>query len=99
LAALGLAMAIYLISVREPRSLDLQTTTGDLMTAKPDDGIITIPSHHSVDEAMKRIEETLAAKGVKLFALIGHSGEAEKAGLQMRPTRLLIFGNPKAGTP
>jgi len=49
LAALGLAMAIYLISVREPRSLDPQTTTGDLMTAKPDNGIVTIPSQHSVD--------------------------------------------------
>ena len=69
------------------------------MTAKPDNGIVTIRSHHSVDETVKRIEETLAAKDVKLFALIDHSGEAEKAGLQMRPTKLLIFGNPKAGTP
>ena len=69
------------------------------MTPKPDNGIVTIPSHHSVDETVKRIEETLAAKGVKLFALIDHSGEAERAGLQMRPTKLLVFGNPKAGTP
>src|SRR5215470_5796775 len=99
LAALGLAMAIYLVSVREPRPLDPQTTKGDFMTPKPDNGIVTIPSHHSVDETVKRIEETLAAKDVKLFALIDHSGEAEKAGLQMRPTKLLIFGNPKAGTP
>jgi len=69
------------------------------MTAKPDNGIRRIPSHHSVDETVKRIENALAAKGVKLFALIDHSGEAEKAGLQMRPTKLLIFGNPRAGTP
>ena len=69
------------------------------MTAKPDNGVITIPSHHSVDETVKRIEDTLAARSVKLFALIDHSGEAERAGLQMRPTKLLIFGNPKAGTP
>jgi uncharacterized protein (DUF302 family) len=62
-------------------------------------GIVTIPSRHSVDETVKRIENALAAKGVKLFALIDHSGEAESAGLQMRPTRLLIFGNPKVGTP
>jgi uncharacterized protein (DUF302 family) len=68
------------------------------MTAKPDNGIITIPSHHSLDETVRRLEEALAAKGVKLFALIDHSGEAEKAGLRMRPTKLLIFGNPKAGT-
>jgi uncharacterized protein (DUF302 family) len=69
------------------------------MTAKADNGVVTIPSHHSVDETVKRVEEALAAKGIKLFALIDHSGEAEKAGLQMRPTKLLIFGNPKAGTP
>lgn len=69
------------------------------MTAKPDNGIVTIPSRHSVDETMTRVEEALAAKGVKLFALIDHSGEAERAGLQMRPTKVLIFGNPKAGTP
>ena len=69
------------------------------MTAKPDNGVVTIPSHHSVDETVKRIEDTLAARSVKLFALIDHSGEAERAGLQMRPTKLLIFGNPKAGTP
>src|SRR5215831_6766914 len=69
------------------------------MTAKPDNGIVTIQSHHSVDDTVKRVEDALDAKGVKLFALIDHSGEAERAGLQMRPTKLLIFGNPKAGTP
>jgi uncharacterized protein (DUF302 family) len=69
------------------------------MPAKPDNGVVTIPSHHSVDETVKRIEDALAARNVKLFALIDHSGEAERAGLQMRPTKLLIFGNPKAGTP
>jgi uncharacterized protein (DUF302 family) len=69
------------------------------MTDKPDNGIVTIPSHHSVDETVKEIEDALAAKGVKLFALIDHSGEAERAGLQMPPTKLLVFGNPKAGTP
>ncbi len=62
-------------------------------------GIVTIPSHHSADQTVERLEETLAAKGVKLFAVIDHSGEAEKAGFQMRPCKLLIFGNPKAGTP
>ena len=62
-------------------------------------GIVTIPSHHSVDQTVQRLEGILQAKGVKLFAVIDHSGEAEKAGMQMRPTKLLIFGNPKAGTP
>jgi uncharacterized protein (DUF302 family) len=62
-------------------------------------GIVDIPSHHSVDATVKKIRSILAAKGVTLFALVDHSGEAEKVGLRMRPTKLLIFGNPKAGTP
>lgn len=62
-------------------------------------GIIDIPSHHSVDETVEKIRGILSAKEVTLFALVDHSGEAEKAGLNMRPTKLLIFGNPKAGTP
>jgi uncharacterized protein (DUF302 family) len=62
-------------------------------------GIIDRPSTHSVDETVRRLEEALRAKGVTLFALVDHDGEAEKAGLKMRPTRLLIFGSPTAGTP
>jgi uncharacterized protein (DUF302 family) len=69
------------------------------MTSHTENGIITIPSHQSVDQTVQRVEGILQAKGVKLFALIDHSGEAEKAGMQMRPTKLLIFGSPKAGTP
>src|SRR5579871_3565893 len=64
-----------------------------------ENGIVTIPSAHPVHETVRNLEELLRAKGIKLFALIDHSGEAEKAGMQMRPTKLLIFGNPKAGTP
>ena len=62
-------------------------------------GIVTIPSQHPVDETVQRLEGILAAKGVKIFTVIDHSGEAEKAGLSMRPSKLVIFGNPKAGTP
>ncbi len=62
-------------------------------------GIVTIPSNHSVDQTVQRLEGMLEAKDVKLFSVIDHSGEAEKAGMLMRPTKLLIFGNPKAGTP
>jgi uncharacterized protein (DUF302 family) len=64
-----------------------------------DSGIVDIPSHHPVDETVEKIRGILAAKGVTLFALVDHSGEAEKAGMEMRPTKLLIFGSPKAGTP
>jgi uncharacterized protein (DUF302 family)/uncharacterized membrane protein YidH (DUF202 family) len=99
LAVLGLAMAIYLISVREPSQAHLETRKEKSMASNSENGIVTIPSHHSVDETVAKLEKVLQAKGVKLFAVIDHSGEAEKAGLQMRPTKVLIFGNPKAGTP
>jgi len=62
-------------------------------------GIVDIPSHHSVDQTVERLKGILQAKGVTLFALVDHSGEAEKAGMKMPPTKLLIFGSPKAGTP
>jgi uncharacterized protein (DUF302 family) len=63
------------------------------------EGIQTIPSNHSVDETVARLQSLLQEKNIKLFALIDHSGEAIAAGLTMRPAKLLIFGNPKAGTP
>jgi len=95
MAVVGLAMAIYLISVGEPG----RGRQGKTMTSNTDTGIVTIPSNNSVGQTVEKLESILQAKGVKLFALIDHSGEAEKAGMQMRPTKLLIFGNPKAGTP
>ena len=64
-----------------------------------EEGIVKIPSHRSVDETVDKLRTILQSKGVKLFALVDHSGEAERAGLKMPPTKLLIFGNPKAGTP
>ena len=69
------------------------------MPSNSQNGIVTIPSRQPVDQTVQKLEGILREKGVKLFAVIDHSGEAEKAGLQMRPTKLLIFGNPKAGTP
>ena len=62
-------------------------------------GISSVPSHHSVDETVARLTGLLEAKGVKVFAVIDHSGEAAKAGLTMPPTKLVMFGSPKAGTP
>jgi uncharacterized protein (DUF302 family) len=61
-------------------------------------GIIDKASHHSVEETVDRLISILQSKGIMLFAVIDHSGEAEKAGLKMPATKLLIFGNPKAGT-
>jgi uncharacterized protein (DUF302 family) len=63
------------------------------------EGIISKPSKYSVPETLHRLETILESKGIKVFALVDHGGEAEKAGLKMPPTQLLIFGNPKGGTP
>ena len=64
-----------------------------------DNGIIRVPGSTSVEETLGKLQAALEAKGIKIFALIDHSGEAAKAGLQMPPTKVLIFGNPKGGTP
>jgi uncharacterized protein (DUF302 family) len=69
------------------------------MTLRRSRGIIDTPSNHSVDQTVDKLKGILEAKGVTLFALVDHSGEAAKVGMKMRPTKLLIFGNPKAGTP
>ena len=63
------------------------------------EGIISKPSKYSVPQTLQRLQNILASKGIKVFALVDHSGEAEQAGLKMPPTQLLIFGNPKGGTP
>jgi uncharacterized protein (DUF302 family) len=62
-------------------------------------GLIDIPSNHSVDETVEKLKAILISKGITLFVLVDHSGEAAKFGMKMRPTKLVIFGSPKAGTP
>lgn len=62
-------------------------------------GIVRLRSTHSFDETVARVKDALASKGIALFAVIDHSGEAAKVGLKMPPTKLIIFGNPRAGTP
>lgn len=69
------------------------------MATATNNGIVNKPSKHSVEQTVEALSNMLKSKGVAVFALIDHSGEAEKVGLKMRPTKLLIFGNPKAGTP
>jgi uncharacterized protein (DUF302 family) len=64
-----------------------------------ENGLVQVASHYSVDETVRRLEAAFIAKGLQVFAVIDHSGEAEKVGLQMRPTKVVIFGSPKGGTP
>jgi uncharacterized protein (DUF302 family) len=65
----------------------------------PNNGLMQVASPHSVDETVQRLESVLAQRGLQVFALVDHSGEAEKVGMKMRPTKVLIFGSPKGGTP
>lgn len=69
------------------------------MTQENGNGLASVRSAHSMDDTVDRLRSLLQAKGVTLFAVVDHSGEAAKVGMQMLPTRLLIFGNPSAGTP
>jgi len=64
-----------------------------------DNGIVTVKGRLPVDATVEKLKGALEAKGVTIFAIIDHSGEAARVGMNMRPTKLLIFGNPKAGTP
>lgn len=102
LALVGLAMAIYLVSVRgsanfQSKGREEKTMAATTKTTKT--GIIDKASNHSVEQTVEKLENILQSKGVTLFAVVDHSGEAEKVGMKMRPTKLLIFGSPKAGTP
>lgn len=99
LGILGLAMSYYLVSARHVSALQLFKHQEVSMPAIPENGVVRIASQHSVAETVAKLEAMLLAKNVKLFAIVDHSGEAESAGMKMPNTKLLIFGNPKAGTP
>lgn len=62
-------------------------------------GLIRVASRHRFDETVQRLETIFRDKGMQIFAVIDHSGEAEKVGLKMQPTKVVIFGSPKGGTP
>jgi uncharacterized protein (DUF302 family)/uncharacterized membrane protein YidH (DUF202 family) len=104
LGLVGIAMAVYLLSVRESttshseirKEITMATALNPTVT---NDGIVTLASNHSVDETVAKLTGILQSKGITLFALVDHSSQAEKVGMKMPPTKLLIFGSPKAGTP
>src|ERR1700722_462695 len=71
----------------------------EALPMRKEEGIVKIPSHHSVDETVAKLEAILKAKAVTLFAIVDHSGEAEKAGMKMPPTNLPSRANPTVGSP
>jgi len=74
-----------------------QQQTG--ISIQPDAAIVTKLSPRSVADTVARLSALVAEKGLKLFALIDHSGEADAIGLHLRETKVVIFGSPQAGTP
>jgi uncharacterized protein (DUF302 family) len=64
-----------------------------------ENGLVQVGSRYSVDETVRQLGVAFKEKGMQVFAVVDHSGEAEKVGLKMRPTKVLIFGSPKGGTP
>jgi len=99
LAVTGVALAIYISLFRIHEKPNSQQSQEKSMNVPAENGIIRKQSNHSVDETVSKLKGILESKGVKLFAVVDHSGGAEKAGLEMPATKLLIFGNPKGGTP
>ncbi len=67
--------------------------------AKQGNGVVQIPSEYGVQETLDRLERLLGEHGLTIFARVDFSGDATRSGLSMRPEQMLIFGNPKAGTP
>jgi len=67
--------------------------------AETSDGVIRIKSQHSVTDTVDKLESALKNKGMTIFKRVSHSDGAAKVGLELRPTQLLIFGNPGVGTP
>jgi len=99
LALLGLAMSYYLFATRHIPAQRAPNFGEVFMPSNSVNGVVRIASLHSVADTVAKLEGMLRAKNVKLFDIVDHSGEAERAGLKMPNTKLLIFGNPKAGTP
>ena len=99
IALVGLAMTIYLVSVPGSAHSYSANEKEALMISPSNNGIVSKPSNYSVNRTVEKLKVILQAKGVTLFVVVDHSGEAEKAGMKMAPTKLLIFGSPKAGTP
>jgi uncharacterized protein (DUF302 family) len=87
------AASLVINSVRGAK----ERTVNSSEVAEPE--LVALPSAHGVNETVKRLKSLLEQKKIQLFAHIDHAAEAKKVGLSLRPTQVLIFGNPKAGTP
>jgi uncharacterized protein (DUF302 family) len=93
--AVGVTLGVFALTSRGSGTKEKSMNSNDLADVEP----VTLPSSHGVSQTVERFKELLEKKNIQLFAHIDHAAEAEKVGLSLRPTQVLIFGNPKAGTP
>jgi uncharacterized protein (DUF302 family) len=87
------------ISAHPKMSFPERHQKAEVMGMAKENGLVQVASRYSVDETVQRLQAAFVAKGLQVFGVIDHSGEAEKVGLKMSPTKVLIFGSPKGGTP
>ena len=86
-------------TVRDNVEASKTVVVADSTVENSDRGLVKVPSPYDVAETSDRLAEIIESKGLTLFTRIDHSANAQKAGLELQPTQLLIFGNPKVGTP
>jgi uncharacterized protein (DUF302 family) len=94
-----ISIRLTAFQLRGDDPIPIKTAQGGTVTKLPDNGMIHLSSPHTVTETLARLETIVQTKGLTILARIDHSGDAAKAGLTMQPTKLLIFGNAKSGTP
>jgi putative membrane protein len=99
LALVGIGMAVYLISVRDSANSYSEHNEVSHMSPTTTNGMVSKRSNHSVDETLQKLTRALQAKGVTVFAIVDHSGEAEKVGMEMPPTKVVMFGSPRPEHP
>jgi uncharacterized protein (DUF302 family) len=79
--------------------MEQEAAMSDLPVMDSGDTVVTKTASGSVDDAVAKLSELLETRGLKLFAIVDHSGEARRIGLELRDTKVVIFGSPEAGTP
>lgn len=96
---LGLIAVVAYCAVPQTRPAHAQQPTTPQVAAAASSGLVTVASNHAVTETIERFEAAVRAKGWVVFAKLDHAAAAEAAGLQLRPRTVVVFGNPKGGTP
>ena len=95
----ALGLGVFVVALSVAIALGVGARSGQSFPVPTPTGLVIKPSPYSVEETEQRFISTLEEKGLKVFAQVDHAQNAEGAGLRLRPTRVVMFGNPKLGTP